>query len=68
MPYGAIPAATAERASIAYHVDNIAKKTGNTKQYFVAAKDNPKGQTNDLAYRHYFVATPFRNKYMAAIV
>ncbi|WP_271783877.1 hypothetical protein [Aquimarina algiphila] len=68
LPFGTIPTATDQRASIAYHVNNIAKKTGNTKQYFVAAKDNPKGQTNDLAYRHYFVATPFRAKYLAAIV
>lgn len=66
--YNAISESTDQIASVAFMPGNIAKKTGLTKQYFVAAAQNPKGQTNDLAYRHYFVATPFRQKEIAAIL
>lgn len=66
--YGAIPVAGDKTASVAFLVDNIAKKTGNTKQYFTAAKDNPTTQTNQLAYRHYFIAVPFRAEMIGAII
>lgn len=66
--YNAIPEATDKPASVAFQPENIAKKTGLTKQYFVEAKNNPSGQTNDLAYRHYFVATPFRQRQIGAIL
>ncbi len=67
-PYAAIADPTDKTASVAFYKYGIAKKTGLTKQYFVAAKDNPKGQTNDLAYRHYFLATPFRAEFIGAII
>lgn len=66
--YGAIPLATDKTASVAFLVDNIAKKTGATKQYFTAAKDNPTTQTNQLAYRHYFIAVPFQATMIGAIL
>jgi hypothetical protein len=66
--YGAIPVAGDKTASVAFLVDNIAKKTGTTKQYFTAAKDNPTTQTNQLAYRHYFIAVPFRAEMIGAII
>ncbi|PDS26467.1 phage major capsid protein [Flavobacterium branchiophilum] len=66
--YGAIPVAGDKTASVAFLVDNIAKKTGATKQYFTAAKDNPTTQTNQLAYRHYFIAVPFRAEMIGAII
>ncbi len=69
IPYGAIPDPTKERkASVAFYKGNIAKKTGITKQYFGEAKTNPSLQVNELNYRHYFIATPFVNKYIGAIV
>ncbi|GEM55250.1 hypothetical protein B0A58_07395 [Flavobacterium branchiophilum NBRC 15030 = ATCC 35035] len=66
--YGAISVAGDKTASVAFLVDNIAKKTGVTKQYFTAAKDNPTTQTNQLAYRHYFIAVPFRAEMIGAII
>lgn len=66
--YGSVPGGTDKKASIAFVKDNIAKKTGNTKQYFTAAIDNPTTQTNQLAYRHYFIAVPFQAKYIGAIL
>jgi hypothetical protein len=66
--YGSVPGGTDKKASIAFVKDNIAKKTGNTKQYFTAAVDNPTTQTNQLAYRHYFIAVPFQTKWIGAIL
>lgn len=65
--FGAAPVAGDYRASIAFYVPNIAKKTGLTKQYFADSKIDPENQTNRLAYRHYFIAVPKRNKYIGAI-
>lgn len=66
--YGAIEQDTDLTASVVFHPIGIAKKTGLTKQYFVASKDNPSRQANELAYRHYFLTTPFRNQYIGAII
>lgn len=66
--YGSVPGVGDKKASIAFVKDNIAKKTGNTKQYFTAAADNPTTQTNQLAYRHYFIAVPFQAKWIGAIL
>jgi len=66
--YGSVPVGTDKKASIAFVTENIAKKTGNTKQYFTAAADNPTTQTNQLAYRHYFIAVPFQAKWIGAIL
>lgn len=65
--FDAVPGAGAHQASVAYYVPNIAKKTGFTKQYFAPASSDPENQTNKLAYRHYFIAVPKRNKYIGAI-
>lgn len=67
-PFGSIQEATDKVASVIFGVKGVAKKTGLTKQYFTPASTNPSGQTNDLAYRHYFVATPFQNRFIGAIV
>ena len=67
--YGTAPNNTTDtRASVAFYVPNIAKKTGKTKQYFVASAQNPRNQSNELGYRHYFVAMPKRAKYIGAII
>lgn len=67
-PFGAASAAGDKVSSVAFVPERIAKKTGLTKQYFADAKTNPKGQTNDLAYRHYFVAVPFQNNKIGALI
>jgi len=66
--FGAVKTATDNYASVAFYTPNIAKKTGLTKQYFAKAEDNPTTQTNVLNYRHYFIAVPAENKYIAAVV
>lgn len=66
--YNSIPTATDKVASVAFCKEGIAKKTGLTKQYFAKADTNPTGQTNDLAYRHYFLATPFKSEFIGAIL
>lgn len=67
--YGEAPVpGTDFRASVIFHLENVAKKTGKTKQYFAPAGSNPKTQTNELAYRHYFICTPIRQAYHGAII
>jgi hypothetical protein len=66
--YGSVVITGDQKASIAFVGENIAKKTGNTKQYFTPAVDNPTTQTNQLAYRHYFIAVPFQAKWIGAIL
>ena len=68
LAWGAVPGADAKVASFAFYVDNIGKKTGNTKQYFSAAAANPTTQTNLLNYRHYFIAMPIQNQAIGAII
>lgn len=67
-PYGSVAVATDNEASVIFVKEAIAKKTGLTKQYFAKAENNPTNQTNDLAYRHYFVVVPFQNRKIGAIV
>lgn len=66
--FAAAPVPGDFQASVAFYVPNIAKKTGMTKQYYADARIDPENQTNKLAYRHYFIALPKRNKYIGAIV
>lgn len=66
--YGAAAAAGDYKASVGFLTVNIAKKTGLTKQYFKKASDDPDNQTNRLAYRHYYIVTPKRSKYICALV
>lgn len=66
--FDAVGEETDKTASVCFYKEGIAKKTGLTKQYFAKADTNPSGQTNDLAYRHYFLATPFKAEYIGAIL
>ena len=66
--FGSIPAANDYQASVAFYVPNVAKKTGLTKQYFADSKTDPKNQTNQLNYRHYFIACPKQKMYIGAII
>ncbi|MFC4262466.1 hypothetical protein ACFOWM_06240 [Ferruginibacter yonginensis] len=65
--FGAVAPAGSRAASVFFQKDNIGKKTGNTTQYFLKAENNPRTQSNELNYRHYFVAMPFLNEYIGAI-
>ena len=55
-------------ASVAFVKEGVAKKTGLTKQYYVPASSNTTGQANELAYRHYFIAVPYKKERIGAIV
>lgn len=68
IPYGAVVGAEDRKASVFFIKSNVAKKTGATKQYFAKADADPEMQTNRLNYRHYFIAIPFRNKFIGAII
>ncbi len=65
--FGSVPGVGSFMGSTAFLKDNVAKKTGLTKQYFSPSKDDPQNQMNKLAYRHYFIAVPFQNKFIGAI-
>jgi len=67
LAYGAVPGVGEYQASTAFYVQNIAMKTGLTKQYFSPSGLDPENQTNKLSYRHYFICVPKRTKYIGAI-
>lgn len=66
--FGEVPAGGDKPASVAFVLDNTAKKTGLTKQYFSEAGKDPENQTNLLSYRHYFIATAVEDKWRAALI
>lgn len=66
--WGEAGLSTDRDATIIFHPENVAKKTGITKQYFADAKTDPETQTNKLNYRHYYIATPVMEKYAGAII
>ncbi|MDY0176711.1 MAG: hypothetical protein RBT25_07430 [Lentisphaeria bacterium] len=65
--WGAAIGGTDLQASVAFVKENIAKKTGLTKQYFSPAGTDPKNQANLLNYRHYFIALPFQASKIGAM-
>jgi hypothetical protein len=68
LPFGQVPISTDRKASVAFYKENVAKKTGKTKQYFEPSSGDTAHQTNRLNYRHYFITLPVQQKWMAAIV
>lgn len=66
--FGVAASAGEYQASVAFHEDNVGKKSGITKQYFLPASQNPRNQSNELNYRHYFIVMPFQNKAIGAIM
>lgn len=66
--FGSVPGGTDKQASVFFDGDNVAKKTGLTKQYFAKADGAPQTQQNEIAYRHYFIALPVEQKYLGAII
>ncbi len=65
--FGASASSGEYQASVCFHEGNVGKKTGKTKQYFLPADQNPRNQTNELNYRHYYIVMPFQNKMIGAI-
>lgn len=65
--FGAAAAAGEWQGSVCYLETNVGKKTGLTKQYFLPSAQNPRNQSNELNYRHYYVVLPFQNKYIGAL-
>ena len=65
--FGVAAGAGDYRASVAFYIPNVVKKTGLTKQYFAPAAADPENQTNKLNYRHYFIVLPAEKKYIGAI-
>ena len=63
-----VPTSSDKPASVAFVVSAVRKKIGLTKQYYSEAKQDPTNQANLLAYRHYFIAVPLENKYIAALI
>lgn len=65
--FGVAPVGGDYRATVFFHESNVGKKTGNTKQYYLPSNLNPRNQSNEINYRHYFIVMPFQNKYIGAI-
>lgn len=66
--FGEVPGGGDKPASVCFVVENTAKKTGLTKQYFSEAGKDPENQANLLSYRHYFIATSVEDKWRAALI
>jgi hypothetical protein len=67
-PFASIPQVGDLPASVAFYKENVAKKTGLTKQYFKNAIMDPENPVNKLNYRHYFLVTNIELKYIGAII
>jgi len=65
-PFGSVAFATDLEGSVIFVKEGIGKKTGITIQYF--DKPTAANQTNNLAYRHYFIAVPYQAKKIGAII
>lgn len=68
LAFGATATATQFQGSFVFSPENVAKKTGYTKQYFRLAAIDPEGQSNKLNYRHYFIMMPKRVQKIAALI
>lgn len=67
-PFGSIVEAGDLVASVAFSTENVAKKSGLTRQYFLPAKMATRTNASELSYRHYFVAIPFKQLKIGAIL
>ena len=65
-PFGSIKEVGDREASVLFNVKKVAKKNGFTRQYY--DKPTTTMQKHLVAYRHYFVAVPYENEGIGAIV
>lgn len=68
LAYDGIVTSAHRQCSFIFNEENVAAKTGNTKQYFAPSGTDPEYQTNRLNYRHYHVMMPIWAKYAVAII
>lgn len=68
LAYESVPEDGQWAGSVSFYGPNIGKKTGMTRQYYKPSVIDTENQSNTLAYRHYFMASPKRNQYIGAIV
>lgn len=65
-PYGSVPAATDQRASVAYYAPRMFKATGNTITYPTEAEATMQQHLYNV--RHYFICLPKTQEAIGAIV
>lgn len=68
LAYGAVPTASHNPASVAFHILRVAQASGFTKAYLSLSSNDPLNQRNLLNYRHYDIVLPVKNEAIAAIV
>jgi hypothetical protein len=66
--YGAVPAATDRRASVAFCLERVGKAAGWVKMYYQEAKNDPLYQRNLVNFRHNAIVLPTREEARGAIV
>jgi len=68
LSFGALPTATAARASVVFPKSKVGKAMGLTKMYWQKAENDPQNQRNTVNFRNYFIAMPLISDGFAAIV
>ena len=68
LAYGAIPAVTDRRATIAFSLERAARANGWTKMYFSEAKADTENQRNLVNFRHNAIVLPTREEARGAII
>lgn len=68
LSFGALPASTDVRASVAFPITKTGKASGKTFTYYSEAKTDPLNQRNLINFRNYFIALPLVTKGFGAII
>lgn len=68
LSFGAVPGATARRASVVFNVKRARKAAGLTQMYWSKAENDPLNQRNLINFRNYFICLPSVNEAIGAIV
>ena len=68
LAFGAVPSATAKKASTVFHKKSVFKATGTTKRYLAIASENPEYRKSVVGFRQHGIMIPDRDKGLAAII
>lgn len=68
LSFGAVPAATDQRASVFFSMERAAKAAGWVKMYYSQASTDPEYQRNRVNFRHNFIVMPTREDARGAII
>lgn len=68
LAYGAVPAETDRRCSVAFTTKRVMRADGTTKPYLSEAANNPTTQENVFSMRTYTLCLPTKNEGLGAIV